>query len=366
MKLNGKLYPNLIRKRSGFYWNAPSTARPQFGSISLGKDLDFEAYHRAQAALERWRKECRTGNAAGGSRHSTVDWLIAEYQEHRWFKSRLAEKTRVDYRNKLAAMANFRLLNGSRFGELPWRDVEPEETDKLFEMMCRAESGRLRETYARATMHTARLVWNWAKRYQRKEYSHNPWEGMRLPVPDPRQVTWTHDQLLRFIRQAEEMGLVSVGLAAVFCYELGQRPGDARKMCRSMFEDEGIIVFEQGKTGKRMVLPVSPPLRASVAMVPAGRDELVVSERTGRLYEDYKLSKIAAEIREAAKLPSHLWLADLRRTCINNLARLGASDDELISVSGHTQRQMLSVYSVREYEKALRVMRRLWDARDAA
>lgn len=366
MKLNGKLYPNLIRKRSGFYWNAPPAARSQFGSISLGKELDFEAYHRAQAALERWRKERRTCKVDGQSRGGTVDWLVAEYQEHRWFQKRLGEKTKIDYRNKLAAMANFRLLNGSRFGELPWREIEPEETDKLFEMMCRAEGGRLRETYARATMHTARLVWNWAKRYQRKEYSHNPWEGMRLPVPDPRQVTWTHDQLLRFIRQAEEMGLISVGLAAVFCYELGQRLGDARKMCRSMFEDEGIVVFEQGKTGKRMVLPVSPTFRAWVAKVPASRNELVMSERTGRLYEDYELSKIAAEIREAAKLPSHLWLADLRRTCINNLARSGASDDELISISGHSKRQMLSVYSVREYGKALGAMRRLWDARNAA
>jgi hypothetical protein len=137
-------------------------------------------------------------------------------------------------------------------------------------------------------------------------------------------------------------------------------------MCRSMFEDEGIIVFEQGKTRKRMVLPVSLVLRAWVTKIPVSRNELVVSERTGRLYEDYELSKTAAEIREVAKLPSHLWLADLRRTCINSLARSGASDDELISVSGHTQRQMLSVYSVREYGKALGAMRRLWDARDAA
>lgn len=48
------------------------------------------------------------------------------------------------------------------------------------------------------------------------------------------------------------------------------------------------------------------------------------------------------------------------RTCINELAVLGASDDQLLSMSGHTKRQTLSVYSLTEYEKALDIMQRRW------
>jgi hypothetical protein len=92
----------------------------------------------------------------------------------------------------------------------------------------------------------------------------------------------------------------------------------------------------------------------------------VVNERTGRPYEDYEFSKIAAEIREAAKLPSHLWVADLRRTCLTELGRLGASDDQLISVSGHTKRQTLSIYSLTEYQKAVDIMQRRRSLRNAA
>jgi integrase len=95
----------------------------------------------------------------------------------------------------------------------------------------------------------------------------------------------------------------------------------------------------EGKTGKRLLLPVSDMLAGYVAKVSGNRDELVVNERTGRQYEDYEFSKIVAEIREAAQLPSHLWVADLRRTCLTELRRLGASDDQLISVSGHIKRQ---------------------------
>lgn len=82
----------------------------------------------------------------------------------------------------------------------------------------------------------------------------------------------------------------------------------------------------------------------------------------------YELSKAAAEIREAAGLPSHLYLMDLRRTCLSAIGDLdlGASDDELVSVSGHQDRQMLNVYSVKDYERALRVMSRWWEERKAA
>jgi hypothetical protein len=116
-------------------------------------------------------------------------------------------------------------------------------------------------------------------------------------------------------------------------------------MARSMFEAGGLVVFEQGKTGRRMVLPVSRPLADAVAAAPAGED-LVICERTGRTYKDYELSKLVAEVREAARLPSHLWLSDLRRTCLNELGRLGATDDQLLSVSGHKVRQTISIYSL--------------------
>jgi hypothetical protein len=93
------------------------------------------------------------------------------------------------------------------------------------------------------------------------------------------------------------------------------------------------------------------------------RDELVINEKTGRQYKDHEFSHAAAQVRESAGLPSYLWVADLRRTCINELAFLGASDDQLISVSGHTKRQTLSVYSLTEYRKALEVMQRRWAQR---
>lgn len=366
MKIGDQNFPNLRRKASGFYWEPPNPARAAgFGGVPLGKELDdgaLERYVRAQAALERHRRQ----KSAQAPRRGTVDWLLGDYFQHRFF-TRLPEKTSRDYRNKLIALANFRLLDGSRFGSLNWLEIEAQHTDKFYEMFCFAEDGGLRESYAKAACATARLVWNWAKRYHRKEFQWNPWEDMRLEASDPRQVKWEPTQVWRFCQQAEQMGQLSVATVAVLCYELGQRVGDARLMCRSAFpEGDGIIVFEQGKTGKHMKLPVSDVLQSYLAKVPAGREELVINERSGRQFKDHEFSHAASEVREEANLPGHLWVADLRRTCINELAYLGASDDQLISVSGHSKRQTLSVYSLTEYRKALQVMQRRWEQRKFA
>ena len=156
------------------------------------------------------------------------------------------------------------------------------------------------------------------------------------------------------------MGRLSVAIAALLCYELGQRAIDARQMTRAAFEGNRKIRVVQSKTDTELLLPVSDVLAEGLAKLPPDQHQLVINERTGREYEDYELSKAVAEIRDAAELPSYLWIMDLRRTCITELGETGASDDELVSVSGHKDRQMLNIYSLKSYKKALTAMKARW------
>src|SRR5262249_21422368 len=101
VKIGDQAFPNLLRKSSGFYWNAPPVARAAgFGSIPLGKELDDEAldrYLRAQKALARWREQKTAGDGSGPPAAGTVDWLLWDYFNHRWF-TKLPDKTARDYR----------------------------------------------------------------------------------------------------------------------------------------------------------------------------------------------------------------------------------------------------------------------------
>lgn len=213
----------------------------------------------------------------------------------------------------------------------------------------------------------ARAAWNWAAGEYDEQWGdrRNPWKHPRVETPEPRTIKWQPWEVRAFCETAERHHRLSLALAAMFSYELGQRIGDARRAMRSQFEGSRVRVTPT-KTRKELLLPVSDALADWVAKVPRGQAHLVLNERTGQPYEDYELSKAAAEIREAAGLPSHLYLMDLRRTCIFALGDLGASDDELISVGGWSDRQMINVYSVAAYQRALKALSRWWEERKAA
>jgi hypothetical protein len=372
MKIGDQDFPNLHTRRLaggrlGWYWVPPPKARTAFTSAPLGDELNaaaLERYAKREQALARWRKERARAVQQDGTIPGTVDWLTEEYYRTTHFTGN-DPKTQTDYRNKLNFLRNYRLDNGERIGSLPWAELRAKHADIVYQRICWRDDGTPRMPYGRSVILQARIVWNWAEEYQDEEFQRNPWKAPKMEVPKSRTVKWEPGQVWRFIKKAEDMDRLSVGLSAVFCYELGQRVGDARRLTRAAFEGSKIRIV-QNKTDRELLLPVSEILASWVAKIPAEQPQLVINERTGRQYEDYELSKAAAEVREAAELPSHLTLMDLRRTCISELGNLEASDEELISVGGWSDRQMINVYSLKEYKRALGIMQRRWAERDAA
>ena len=375
MKIGEHSFPRLERRRlrdgrEWFYWAPPpGPARDTFTTQSLGGELDAEAlrlYAEREKSYAVWLAERGTAIAVGDAPATgSVDWVVQGYEKSsRWPKS---QKSQQDYRNKLAFLRNWRLDGGRRLGSLPWLSIRGRHCEKLYKDWIWRDDGTTRISYAGAVVRQARTVWNWAAGEWDDQWGdrRNPWTHPRLETPDPRQVKWQPWEVRKFCETAEAKGRLSLGIAAMFSYELGQRVGDARRAVRSQFEGGRVLVV-QNKTKTKLLLPVSEALQAWLEKVPPGEQRLVVNEATGRPYEDYELSKAAAEIREAAGLPSHLYLMDLRRTCLSAIGDLGASDDELVSVSGHQDRQMLNVYSVKDYERALRAMSRWWEERKAA
>jgi len=346
--------------RVGYYWVPPRQARSLFTTSPLGEEINAQAlekYANKEKALERWRQE-KVAEKTDGPKAGSVDWLIEDYEDSQWFKKN-CEKTRTDYHNKLLALRNFILPNGQRFGEVPWAEITARHANRMFEWLLVGEDGE-RRPYATSIVIICRRVWKYAQGFEEKSFKRNPWLWVELKRPRSRNVRWLARQVEAFCLKAEEMGRLSVAIAAILCYELGQRGIDARKMTRAAFEGRRKIRVVQSKTDTELLLPISDILSEWLDKVPADQHDLVINEKTGRRYEDYELSKAVAEIRDAAKLPSYLWLMDLRRTCITELGESGASDDELVSVSGHQDRQMLNTYSLKSYKKAHAAMKARW------
>ena len=78
----------------------------------------------------------------------------------------------------------------------------------------------------------------------------------------------------------------------------------------------------------------------------------MICEINNKPYDRWWYAKLARRVREAAGLPKHLRIGDLRRTGTTRLANNNCTEDELMSVTGHKSREVVSVYVKRSKEMA--------------
>ncbi len=102
-----------------------------------------------------------------------------------------------------------------------------------------------------------------------------------------------------------------------------------------------------------MQLPASDELVLELeAMDRIEGGPIAICESTGRAWQSSHLTHAAREIMRAACMPGELRISDMRRTSLTHFGAAGATDDELVSMSGHLTRGMLNRYSRSTAEKA--------------
>lgn len=206
--------------------------------------------------------------------------------------------------------------------------------------------------------------------------SEHPALKLRVKAPASRGRTWAQEEREGFCRAAVAKGRPSMALAVEIGRCLGQRPTDLRKLPWTAYDPAvvtrdrvgrtiliGAVQLRQEKTGRLVWVPCLPELKAALDGAPRLSTQMVVSENTGRPYQESDFQHTFAEIRAYAGLPADLQYRDLRRTFLTDLGRAGCTDDQLRSVSGHTTRNVVSVYVQPDTTFAERAMVRLQEAR---
>ena len=134
-----------------------------------------------------------------------------------------------------------------------------------------------------------------------------------------------------------------MALAVMLGWCLGQRPADLRTMAWTAYDGQTIRI-RQAKTNQAVGIPVLPELRALLTTTERRSTQMVVSENTGRPYQESNFQHTFAEIRDGAGLPADLQYRDLRRTLATTLGAAGCSEDQIRSITGHRTREVLKVY----------------------
>lgn len=337
--------------RTAYYYNPKADLR-KAGIVDrqpLGEDL-AEAVARAEKLnriVDEYRAAVKRGEELRGDKKKpgSISALFKEYEDSDAFKDK-AEKTRGDYKRCMRTLESTVLKNGARLGDMPAAKLEHRHVDALYKLL-REKHGL---SYANALMRVARLTFNLGVRW--KYTKQNPFLKPGLKPTKSRDVVWAPERMREFMEAARKEGYPSLALAMLMAYELAQRVIDIRLMTWDIYQD-GVFSVRQTKTDTLLHVPASDEL--VLALEDLERKDgspIVVCEATGRAWGASFLTHTFRDIMRTAGLPDALRISDMRRTSLTELGDAGATEDELISMSGHLSREMIRIYSRATLRKA--------------
>jgi len=368
-----------------YYWSYPKWAQEKGCPIereSLGTDYGT-AKQKCDEVLnpqfEAWlRKDEKPESEA--ARFGSFDWLVSIYKQSPRYTNR-PEKTRRSYDDALAMAAKHALKDGRKFGQLDVRSISPGAADKLYEAIKVGKDGKVRGRSAVLSMVVAKLAWNAARRSQPKVIpAENPFAGMQLSHKAKRTRPATHDELMRFVAEADQRGAPAIGTAAMIAYYWLQRQTDIiSRLSWSHYKpvsNPGIVQIRHHKTGEEIDLPLYDETGAP--LWPEIMDRLDASSHFGTLivtkahadrkrgvhlpYTTFHFRHQFIAIRRAAGIDDEVKFMGLRHGGNTEGANAGLSDAQLRALSGHKSSALL-IYAQETVKQRLEGAKKRRDAR---
>lgn len=150
---------------------------------------------------------------------------------------------------------------------------------------------------------------------------------------------WLPEHVTAFLDAAGQ----EMALAMILALHTGQRQADVLRMAWTNYDGER-ITLRQGKSGRRVVIPCTAALKATLDSMPR-RGALILTTKTGRAFKKRYFAQMWDEAYEAASLPVNgegkpeLHFHDVRGTTVTMLFEAGCSVAETASITGHAMRR---------------------------
>ena len=267
------------------------------------------------AFVAEYADRVRERRTAGGD---TLATLIAEYRQTSEYKNRSAA-TRRDY-------ARYLKLIEDKFGTMP--------IDALADRRIRGDFKVWRDSMS-ATPRAADLAWSVLARVlsvakDRGRIGVNPCErGGRLYRAARQDAIWTPYMIERALT-AFPAHLRVVFLIALYT---GQRQGDVLRLPWSAY-DGARIRLRQGKTGRRVSIPVAAVLRAEIDALPK-LGPLMLASTSGQPWtsDGFRASwRVACRRAGIESVTFH----DIRGSAVTRLSEAGCTPQEIATITGHS------------------------------
>jgi integrase len=256
----------------------------------------------------------------------TLATIVDAYLDSQDFTGK-RDRTRADYRK-----ITHRIV--SEFGDMPIKVVEDRRTRGVFlEWRDRlAKQSKRQADYAFAVL---ALILAWAK--NRGAIDSNPCERAGKVYSAARaDKVWREDDEATLLKTAAH------GLALAFHLAVwtGQRQGDLLALPWTAY-DGAAIRLQQGKTGRRVMIPIAAQLRALLDAEPR-RASTILTTQAG---STWTADGFSASWRKAVAKAGvrGLTFHDLRGTAVLRLALAGCTVPEIASITGHSLSDVQSI-----------------------
>jgi len=269
---------------------------------------------------------------------------VEAYTSSTWFLE-LASKTQNDYL--------YYLNYAGKLLPKTIKDVTPLLTDKIY-LKVKNAKGERTALYVCSVM---RRLWNYL--YRMGHVPSVPWAQMGIKNNlKARTTIWDQADVEAVIDKAHSKGLLGLALFVSLAYDTAQRPSDILSLTWDNIKEDTALSIDQQKTGASVCVPFTD---RSKGLLQERRDKLpdtkmVVSTKTGLKFHLTNLHKEFIMVRNELGLSQSLQLRDLRRTALTELGNAGATEDEIMAVSGHKSRQVVSVYVKKTDQQAMNAM----------
>lgn len=167
-------------------------------------------------------------------------------------------------------------------------------------------------------------------------------KGGHLPEWSEDQIAVALDRLPDYLRRAVLLALYT-----------GQRRGDLCAMTWAAY-DGATVRLRQGKTGKALVIPLHPVLRAEMAGWKRNATSThILTTRTGVPWIPTHLSQDLGRALVAIGFPPGWNIHGLRKVAAARLADAGCTVHEIASITGHSSLALVALYTRRADQERL-------------
>mgnify|MGYP007100052679 CR=1 FL=1 len=321
-------YVQCFRDRHGtarLYFRKAGLPRVALPNPAKDRQAFLRAYQTALNGTQRVGRDMKAG---------TLEALIAEFM-------RSTDYTKLKPSSRATYLHAFDFLRGREGAKAAVAAIKASHIERLRDEVAEKTPGK-----ANLIVTAMKVLMAFAVRRDYRDA--NPAAEIRM-IRGGEYRSWTDDELAQFEKRWPR------GTTERLIYELalytGQRRGDLAKMTWADIKDGGINVVQQ-KTGAKLWIPLHPSLADELAATPKSH-AVVVAAASGGSYTPRYLGTSFARAIDAAGLASECVLHGLRKAAARRLAEAGATDAEIMSITGHRSRHEVTRYTRQANQPAI-------------